>query len=343
MSEPNELAADSKSQAGDGPAPQGGGAGSVISASGLTRHYGKRAAVYEASFEVPRGSVTALLGRNGSGKTTLIRMLLGLIEPTRGRSTVLGHDSQTLPAAVRGRIGYMSESHAMYRWMRVRECGKFESAFHPNWNDSVFRSVVDHFRLDAKTKAGDLSRGERAGLNLALTLAAEPELLILDDPAIGLDPVARRSLLEAMVYVTRREDRTILFSSHLLNDVERVADHAIVIDRSIVRASAPLDAFRQRIKQFVLRFTGTVPAEMPTIPGLVGARRGLGELRVTVASPDAKTAEILRSTGADAVDEVPLSLEDALIGYLGDRGTKGFLVDPAGSSASPLNNVRGAA
>ena len=311
------------------PGPAGAAAtdDTVIVTDGLTRYFGRRAAVCDVSLRVPRGGVVALLGRNGSGKTTLIRMLLGLSEPTRGRATVLGHDSRALPPAVRGRIGYMSESHAVYRWMRVRECGAFQAGFYPRWNEQVFRAVTDHFRLDPDARAGQLSRGERAGLSLAMTLAIEPELLVLDDPALGLDPVARRSLLEAMVFVTRRSDRTILFSSHLLDDVERVADWIAVMDRGVLRASAPVETFRERIKQYVLRFAGQAPAELPSIPGLLHARRALGELRLTIANVTPETERVLGTLGAAAVEPTAIGLEDALIGYLGDRGAKGFFLE----------------
>ena len=267
----------------------------------------------------------AFLGRNGSGKTTTIRMLLGLLEPSRGSARVLGHDSRALPPAVRARVGYMSESHALYRWMRVREAGEFQRRFFPRWNDAIFRAVTDHFRLDPRAKAGDLSRGERAGLSLALTLAPEPELLVLDDPALGLDPVARRSLLESMVYVTRRADRTILFSSHLLSDVERVADYVGVLDRSVLRAQCPLETFRGRVRQFVLRFAGK-PPEPPAIRGLLHARRAVNELRVTVANAGDETIQVLHSVGALSVEEAPIGFEEALTGYLGDRGVGGFFL-----------------
>lgn len=303
----------------------------VIETRGLTRYFGSRKVVDELNLRVPRGCVYAFLGRNGSGKTTTLRMLLGLLEPTRGSASVLGHDSRALPPAVRGRVGYMSESHSVYPWMRVRECGAFQSRFYPKWNERIFLAVIDHFRLDPKAKAADLSRGERAGLSLALTLAPEPELLVLDDPAIGLDPAARRALLESMIYVTRRSDRTILFSSHLLSDVERVADYVGVLDRSVLRVSCPVDVLRERVRQFVLAFPGQAPP-LPAIRGMLHARRSLGELRVTVANPDDDTrrelAELATAGGATGpVAEVPVSLEEALIGYLGDRGERHFFLE----------------
>jgi ABC-2 type transport system ATP-binding protein len=312
----------------------------VVQTCRLTKYFGSKKAVDGVDLKVPRGCVYAFLGRNGSGKTTTIRMLMGLVEPTRGSGLVLGHDCQKLPPAVRARIGYMSESHSLYRWMRVRECGEFQRQFYPHWNDAIFKAVVDHFRLNPKAKAGHLSRGERAGLSLALTLAPEPELLILDDPALGLDPVARRSLLESMVYVTRRADRTIMFSSHLLSDVERVADYVGVLDRSVLRAQCPIDTLRERIKQFVLRFPGR-PPELPTLRGLLHARRSVNELRVTIANADDETRRFLKSLNPLSMAEGDVSFEDAIIGYLGDRGLGDFFLQDIPALDAAPGSARG--
>jgi len=160
----------------------------VIKTQGLTRYFGSKAAVYELNLEVPRGTVFAFLGRNGSGKTTTIRLLLGLMRPTRGTGSILGYDIRALTPDVRARIGYLTEEHQLYGWMTVRECRDFQSRFYPKWNEKIFRGIVGHFGLDVQARVRALSRGERAGLCLALTLAPEPELLVLDDPALGLDP-----------------------------------------------------------------------------------------------------------------------------------------------------------
>jgi ABC-2 type transport system ATP-binding protein len=309
----------------------------VIETTGLTRYFGTRKAVDSLTMAVPRGCVFAFLGRNGSGKTTTIRMLLGLTEPTRGSSRVLGHDSQHLTPEIRARVGYMSESHTLYKWWTVRECGEYQSRFYRQWNDRIFKAITDHFHLHPKAKVGDLSRGERAGLSLAITLAPEPELLILDDPAIGLDPVARRSLLESMIYVTRGADRTIFFSSHLLEDVERVADYIAILDRSVLRACCSIETFRSVVRQFVLYFGAAAPPPLPTIRGLLHARRSMGELRLTIASPDENTNQTLQTLGASTVEEVPVSFSDAMIGYLGDRGEQSFFLE----DTTQLENSRG--
>jgi len=301
----------------------------VIETHGLTRYFGGRKAVDGLTMAVPRGSVFAFLGRNGSGKTTTIRMLLGLLEPTRGSSNVLGHDSRQLLPEIRARIGYMSESHTLYNWLTVRQCGEYQSRFYPRWNERIFQAVVGHFRLDPRAKAGELSRGERAGLSLAITLAPEPELLILDDPALGLDPVARRSLLESMIYVTRGAERTIFFSSHLLEDVERVADYLAILDRSVLRACCPVETFRSHVKQFLLRYAGNAapPPQLPSLQGLLHVRRSVGELRLTIAGANERTRQLLRSFGAASVEETAVGFDDALVGYLGNRGEQGFFLE----------------
>jgi ABC-2 type transport system ATP-binding protein len=302
----------------------------VIRAHGLTRYFGRRCAVDSLSLGVPRGSVFAFIGRNGAGKTTTIRMILGLLEPTRGSSTILGHDSATLPPEVRARIGYMAEGHPVYGWMRVGQYGRFQRSFYPRWNQDVFAAVIDHFSIDPRTKAGHLSHGQRAGLHLAMTLAIEPELLMLDDPATGLDPAARRSLLEAMIYFTRSRERTIFFSTHLLDDVERVADHVAILDYTVLRACASVDTFRDRVRRLVARFPAEPPHDLPALPGLLQTARDDNELSILVANPNGQTHRLLESVGAEVVEEQSVGLEEALIAYVGRHGQKSHLLKHLG-------------
>ena len=252
-------------------------------------------------------------------------MLLGLLQPTRGVGRILDYDIRALPSEGRARIGYLTEEHKLYDWMSVRECNDFQSAFYPRWNEKVFRGITGHFGLKPEARVSDLSRGERAGLCLALTLAPDPELLVLDDPALGLDPVARRSLVESMIYLTRRPDRTILFSSHDLMDVERVADFVAVMDRSVLRACGTLDMFRTSVQQIRLSFPG-VPPRLPPIPGLLQSSRAEGELRVVCVRYGAEAERALRALSPTRMETVPLSLEDVFISYLGGHGEKSFIL-----------------
>ena len=304
----------------------------VIETHGLARYFGRKCAVDMLDLSVPRGCVFGFVGRNGSGKTTTIRMLLGLLEPTRGSARVLGYDSRRLPPAARAGIGYLAEGHHVYGWMRVRECGQFQARYYSRWNGKLFQAVLEYFGLDPNARARTLSKGERAGLCLALTLAPEPELLILDDPALGLDPVARRALLEAMIYVTRRSDRTIFFSSHLLGDVERVADRIAILDRGQLRACCALETFRNRVQRVVLHFTGA-PPKLPAIPGLLHSLRTEGELALTIANYNGETEELMGQLGAAQVEPVPIDLEEAFVSYLGQRGERSLFLRDAGGDA----------
>jgi ABC-2 type transport system ATP-binding protein len=289
----------------------------AIQTKNLTRYFGAKRVVHDLNLSVPRGSIFGFLGRNGSGKTTSLRMILGLLRPTWGGSTVLGHDSQNLPPEVRARIGYLAEGHPVFGWMRVRDAHAYQSRFYPRWNKELFLSVLEFFRVDPKTRARNLSRGERAGLCLAMALAPEPDLLILDDPAIGLDPVARRSLLESMVYATRKADRTIIFSSHLLADVERMADHIAVLDYSVLRAQCSLETFRSCVQQFVLRFEGKPPELSTSMRGVIQCIPRGNQLRLTLVNVTEETRAAMAAMNPTGVEEVAISLEDAFVSYLG--------------------------
>jgi ABC-2 type transport system ATP-binding protein len=224
----------------------------------------------------------------------------------------------------------MAEGHPVYGWMRVGQYGRFQRSFYPRWNQDIFAAVIDHFSIDPQTRAGHLSHGQRAGLHLAMTLAIEPELLMLDDPATGLDPAARRSLLEAMIYFTRSRSRTIFFSTHLLDDVERVADHVAILDYSVLRACASVDTFRDRVRRLVARFPAGPPGDLPALPGLLQTAKDDNELSLLVANPNSQTHRLLESAGAEGVEEQSVGLEEALIAYVGRHGQKSHLLKHLG-------------
>jgi ABC-2 type transport system ATP-binding protein len=190
--------------------------------------------------------------------------------------------------------------------------------------------VIDYFSIDPRTRAGHLSHGQRAGLHLAMTLATEPELLVLDDPATGLDPAARRSLLEAMIYFTRSRERTIFFSTHLLDDVERVADWVAVLDYSVLRACCGVETFRQRVRRLVARFPAEPPGNLPAVRSLLQATRDANELSLVVVDPGGQAHRLLESLGALAVDEQSVGLEEGLIAYVGRHGRKSDLLEHLG-------------
>ena len=211
----------------------------ALAVEGLSKRFGRRLAVDNLTFEVPEGSVCAFLGRNGAGKSTAIRIMMNLLDPTAGKVTVLGLDSRRDHTALMRRVGYVSESPALYNWMNVKQLVRFTAGFYPHWNHHRVDELLDRFAIDREQKVRHLSRGTHAQLALALSLGGDPELLLLDEPATGLDVLVRRDFLETIIQLIQQEGRTVLLSSHLLHEVERVADQVVIVDKGrMVRAGS---------------------------------------------------------------------------------------------------------
>jgi ABC-2 type transport system ATP-binding protein len=218
---------------------------SVITVSGLTRHFGSKAALLSVSLSMLRGGVYGLVGANGAGKTTLIKHILGLLRAESGSVRVFGLDPVTDPVAVLSRIGYLSEENDLPDWMHVDDLIRYSSAFYPAWDDAYADDLRQAFALDPTAKIRNLSKGQKARAGLLIALAHRPELLVLDEASSGLDPIVRRDILGAVMRTIADEGRTVLFSSHLLGEVEQVADHVTMINEGTIVLSAPLDAIRE--------------------------------------------------------------------------------------------------
>jgi ABC-2 type transport system ATP-binding protein len=217
----------------------------AIAVEGLSKRFGRRLAVENLTFNVPEGSVCGFLGRNGAGKSTAIRMMMNLLDPTAGRVTLLGFDSRRDHQALMRRVGYVSESPVLYEWMKVKELARFTAAFYPHWNHGRVDELFDRFAIDREQKIRHLSRGTQAQLALTLALGGDPELLILDEPATGLDVLVRRDILESIIQLIQREGRTVLFSSHLLHEVERVADQVVILDNGRLVQAGSMEALKR--------------------------------------------------------------------------------------------------
>jgi ABC-2 type transport system ATP-binding protein len=205
--------------------------------------------------------------------------------------------------------------------MRLGEAGRFVSSFYQRWNADAFAGLLEYFDLEPRSRVRHLSRGQRAQLALSLVLAQEPELLVMDDPTLGLDPVVRREFVESIVELIQTGERTVLLSSHQLSDVERVADRIAVIDRGVLRADCTLDTFRARVKRIHLAFGGT-PPELGDVPGLLRTVVGDREVSLTVANYDPSLAEQLKELRPAPVeiDVEDMGLEDAFVEYTSPPG-----------------------
>jgi len=295
----------------------------VLQTESLTKYYGSVLAVDHLDLAIPRGCICGFVGRNGAGKTTAIKLMLGLLRPTAGSSRLLGCDSAALTPAIRQRIGYVTEGHRLFRWMSIAELEKFQRSFFPKqWDDKFFADMIEYFDLPKKRKIKHLSNGERAQVSLALALAPNPELLIMDDPTLGLDAAIRRQFLEGMIELIMRQGRTVLFSSHILGDVERVSDRIVVIDKGVLRANCSLEEFRAAVKKVILSFADSAPDEV-NIDGLLHCRRSEKGLELTlVGTDDEKIAEWAKSVRAERYNIIKMNLEDQFIEFTALPGRK---------------------
>src|SRR6186713_1799187 len=217
----------------------------VIAIRDLTRRFGATTALASVSLALPRGAVYGLVGANGAGKTTLIKHVLGLLRAESGSVRVFGLDPVTDPVAVLSRIGYLSEENDLPGWMRVDELIRYSRAFYPAWDDGYVEELRAAFALDPAAQIKTLSKGQKARAGLLIALAYRPELLVLDEPSSGLDPIVRKDILGAVMRTVADEGRTVLFSSHLLEEVEQVADHVTMISHGRIVLSGLLSDIRE--------------------------------------------------------------------------------------------------
>lgn len=284
----------------------------VVQTEGLVKYFDGRAVLKGIDLRVPRGCIYGLLGRNGAGKTTLIRILLGLDSPTRGRTFLFGQDSESLSRETKGRVGYVAEGHHLIQAYPVGRLAGLCRALSKRWNQRFFDELTDLFGLPTNRRIKDLSAGMRAQLNLALAMASEPELLILDDPTLGLDTVVRRQFLELAIDVIQREGRTILFSSHILSDVERIADRIGILAGGKLVVDCSLEGLKKRIRKFRLIFEQQVPAQLHLTDVIRRQREGR-EMILTAADWTDTKYRILEAFRPQSIVEIPLNLEDVFL------------------------------
>jgi ABC-2 type transport system ATP-binding protein len=218
---------------------------SVVDVSGLSRSFRDTKALDDLSLSAEEGLVYGLVGANGAGKTTLIKHLLGLLKAERGSVRVFGRDPVRHPVEVLGRIGYLSEERDLPEWMRIHELLRYTRAFHPRWDEVYAKELLDTFGLDANKKVKDLSKGMRAQAGLIAAVAHRPELLLLDEPSTGLDAIVRKDILNAVIRMVADEGRTVIFSSHLLDEVEQMSDYVFMMDQGRLVLEGPLDHVKE--------------------------------------------------------------------------------------------------
>jgi ABC-2 type transport system ATP-binding protein len=290
----------------------------AITIEGIHFSYGKKQVLKGVNLEVPKGSIFGFLGRNGSGKTTTIKLLLGLLKQTSGSCKIEGLDAQKDSITVRQLVGYMAEDQQMYGWMRIEQIIKWVAGFYPGWDDKFTNQLLDMLELSGKSKVKTLSKGQNSRLALLLALGHRPKVVILDDPTLGLDPIARKEFLRYVIGLLQTNGVTVFFSSHLLYEIEPVADYVAILDKGTIIKSERTIELRDSVKKIVLN---TSKNDFSKIEGILDASK-LGEhaaLTVENCSPE-KIRKIQDSYGS-IVNEIGLNLDEIFEAYvIGNRG-----------------------
>jgi ABC-2 type transport system ATP-binding protein len=290
----------------------------AIETRNLTYRAGRGARAFELSdlnLSVPTGSVYGFLGPNGSGKTTTIRLLLGLYKPERGAISVLGHAMPDHYEQVLAKVGYVPERPHVYPTLTVTEAIELHRAFYPTWDQKWADELLGQFALDPDRKQSALSKGESGKLQMLLALAQRPELLVLDEPTDGLDPVVRRDILGALLEFVNDTNATVLISSHLVHELERICDWVGVMDNGKLLDEMPMERFKNGIKR--LRVT-SAPKELVGAPFTMLAReQGAGSTEQwLVRGWSPQMQEFVGGTGATIREVIDLDLEEGFVEML---------------------------
>src|SRR2546427_3292292 len=287
---------------------------SVIQTYDLTKAYGSLAAVQELNLSVGPNRISAFLGQNGAGKSTTIKMLLGMVRPSCGEGTVLGKriTDPEENREMRRKVAYVAEDKPLYGYMTVEQTIRFASSFYPDWRDAVARRLLSEYKLPPQRKVRRLSKGMRTKLALLLAFARRPELLILDEPSEGLDPVGIEHLLQMLV-AQSAEGVSIFFSSHQIAEVERIADHVCILDNGRLLVDGSLDELLQAYRRIDLVFTSAPPEREFRITGVEKLQTKGHQLSVFASRNADAVIERARNLDAVSVEVTPVGLREIFL------------------------------
>lgn len=284
----------------------------VLEAEGLGKRYGRRWALSDCSMSIPSGHVVGLVGPNGAGKSTLLNMAVGLLTPTQGRLSVFGNEPARDPEQL-ARVGFVAQDTPTYAGLSVADHLKLGARTNPRWDNELARERITQLGIDFQQKAGKLSGGQRAQLALTMAISKRPEILILDEPVASLDPLARREFLQILMETVAEHHVSVILSSHLVADIERVCDYLVVLVSSRVQLTGELDEL------------------LASHHRLIGPRIEDGasienQYVVEASHNDRQSIVLVRSDGP-VIDPAwtiePVSLEDLVLGYMGQGKRNG--------------------
>ena len=282
----------------------------IIELNEVSKAFGRTQALDGVELAVQPGRIIGLLGANGAGKSTLLRAIVGLYLPDSGRVTTVGCNARDLGPQELARIGYVHQEGELLNWMTVGQLIRYVAAYYPNWNEDLERRYVADFDVNRSARVGSLSPGERQKVAILIAIGFEPDLLILDEPASALDPIARARFLDLLLELIQTEDRTIIISSHILSDVEKVIDHVVIMDRGRIVRDGSFDDLREdyaRVRLTALH--GPLPATLP-FAGVLDCRRNEAEAVLTLRRQSPQAIEDQARAIDCKADIQPLPLED---------------------------------
>ena len=287
--------------------------GWAIELNGLSKSFDDVVAVDNLTLKIPQGSIYGFLGPNGAGKTTTIKMMLGLMRPDQGSGKVLGYDLVRESVALRERIGYVAEVHNLYDYMSVDGILAFSRSFYPRWNMQIVEKYLKFFSLPRKQLVKNLSKGMKTQLALVIAMAPEPELLILDEPTSGLDAINRQEFLRIVLEELSVQGRTVFFSSHLLHDVERVADHVAIINQGKLIEVRDVDELKNSVKKIRVVFQQEPDSILFSFHGIVNVERQGSAYLISVEDNLSEILKRLKEVPYYTLDVIDRNLEEIFI------------------------------
>ena len=281
----------------------------LVKVEGLCKSFGGNRVLNKLSFQIEPGHIIGLVGPNSGGKSTLLRHLIGMYLPSEGHCHTFGVEAGKLSSEQLANIGYVHQEAELMGWMSCNEIINYSAAHYPTWNKELERHLVKVFELNLKQKVGLMSPGHRQKLSILLAVAFEPKLLILDEPASALDPIARRHFLELLLDILQDPNKTILISSHILHDIEKVIDQLLVLDAGRLLKNCPFDDLREDyVKLELISLSGDLPASLPFRHVFACELEG-GHAMVTMKRSDLTLDEMRARLNSDIIQH-PLSFEE---------------------------------